>query len=128
MIMETPMMHDTDLAMLEDNMLVTFDTGPDDEDSDDLFDDEDDFELDEFDSLDELDDFDDDDDYWLKIPHIWRDPLPTKQLLAKLTTNGFTEARFISRCKADMERAGRTMTNPESRTDMVSMKSAAVAG
>ena len=63
MIMETPMMHDTDLVMLEDNMLVRLDTGPDDEDSDDLFDDEDEFELDEFDSLDEFDDDFDDDDY-----------------------------------------------------------------
>lgn len=61
--METPMMHDTDLAMFEDDMLVTFDTGPDDEDSDDLFDDEDEFEMDEFDSLEEFDDDFDDDDY-----------------------------------------------------------------
>lgn len=62
--METPMMHDTDLAMLEDDMLITFDTGPEDEDSDDLFDDEDDFELDELDSLEEFDDDDfEDDDY-----------------------------------------------------------------
>ncbi len=65
MIMETPMMHDTDLAMLEDDMLVALDMGPDDdEDSGDLFDDEDeDFELDEFDSLEEFDDDFDDDDY-----------------------------------------------------------------
>ena len=59
------MMHDTDLAMLEDDMLVALDMGPDDdEDSGDLFDDEDDdFELDEFDSLEEFDDDFDDDDY-----------------------------------------------------------------
>lgn len=63
MIMETPMMHDNDLAMLEDDVLVTFDNGPEDDESDGLFEDEDDFELDEFDSLDELDDFDDDDEY-----------------------------------------------------------------
>ena len=65
MIMETPMMHDNDLAMLEDDMLISFDTGPDDEDGDseDLFDDDDDFELDEFDSLEEFDDDFDDDDY-----------------------------------------------------------------
>lgn len=65
MIMETPMMDDNDLAMLEDDMLVALDMGPDDdEDSGDLFDDEDeDFELDEFDSLEEFDDDFDDDDY-----------------------------------------------------------------
>lgn len=64
MIMETTMMHDTDLATLENDMLVALDTGPDDdEDSEDLFEDEDDFELDEFDSLDEFDDDFDEDDY-----------------------------------------------------------------
>jgi len=65
MNMETPMMHDTDLAMFEDDMLVALDRGPDDdEDSGNLFDDEDDdFELDEFDSLEEFDDDFDDDDY-----------------------------------------------------------------
>ncbi len=63
--METPMMHDTDLAMLEDDMLVALDTGPDEDgDSENVFDDEDDdFELDEFDSLEEFDDDFDDDDY-----------------------------------------------------------------
>ncbi len=63
MIMETPMIHDTDLAMLADDLLITLDTGPEDEDSEDLFDDEDDFELDEFNSLEEFDDDFDDDDY-----------------------------------------------------------------
>lgn len=57
------MIHDTDLAMLADDLLITLDTGPEDEDSEDLFDDEDDFELDEFDSLEEFDDDFDDDDY-----------------------------------------------------------------
>lgn len=60
--METPMMHDIDLAMLEDDMLHALDTGPDDEDSEDLFD-EDGFELDELDSMDAFDDDFDDDDY-----------------------------------------------------------------
>lgn len=56
------MMYDNDLAILEDDVLVTFDGGPeDDDDSDDLFEDEGSFELDELDSLDEFDDFDDDD-------------------------------------------------------------------
>ena len=65
MIMETPMMHDTDLAMLEDDdMLVALNTGPDDDgDSEDLFDDDDDFNLDELDTLEEFDDDFDDDDY-----------------------------------------------------------------
>jgi len=65
MIMKTPMMHDNELAIMEDDVLVALDGGPDDEDdnSDDLFEDEENFDLDEFDSLDEFDDFDDEDDF-----------------------------------------------------------------
>lgn len=57
------MMHETDLAMLEDDMLVALNTGPDDDDdSEDLFNDEnDDFELEELDGDFDDDDFDDDD-------------------------------------------------------------------
>ena len=62
MIMETPTMHDTDLEMFEDDVLIKIKAGPDDDE--DFFDDDrDDFELDELDSIDEFDDDFDDDDY-----------------------------------------------------------------
>jgi len=62
--MKTPRMHDSELAILDDEVLVAYDKGPDDDDDADGFLEEgDDFELDEFDSLDDFDDYDDDDDY-----------------------------------------------------------------
>lgn len=62
MIMETPTMHDTDLAMFEDDVLIKMEAGPDEEE--DFFDDDqEDFELDELDSIEEFDDDFDDDDY-----------------------------------------------------------------
>lgn len=62
--MKTPRMQDSELAILEDEVLVAYDKGPDDDDDSDGFLEEgDDFELDEFDSLDDFDDYDDDDDY-----------------------------------------------------------------
>lgn len=68
--MKTPRMQDSELAISEEEMLLVYDQGPDDDDDSDGFLEEGDgFELDEFDSLDDFDDFDDDDDdyLWLRL-------------------------------------------------------------
>lgn len=61
--MKTPRMQDSELAILEDEVLLAYNKGPDDDDDVDGFLEEGEgFELDEFDSLDDFDDFNDDDD------------------------------------------------------------------